>query len=117
MNSHHGEMVIVDGLLYGSSEPGILTCLDLISGKVKWRNRSAGKGSITYAEGRIYLRTEQGTVALIEATGSGYRELGRFEQPKRSSSSAWSHPVVTAGKLLLSDQDLLLCYDLKRSKK
>ena len=116
MNSHHGDMVIVDGLLYGSSEPGILTCLELISGKVKWRSRSAGKGSITYADGRIYLRTEQGTVLLIEATGAGYRELGRFEQPKRSGSSAWSHPVVADGKLFLGDQDLLLCYELKSSK-
>jgi outer membrane protein assembly factor BamB len=116
MNSHHGEMVIADGLLYGSSEPGILTCLDLISGKVKWRSRSAGKGSITYADGRIYLRTEDGTVLLVEATGAGYRELGRFQQPKRSKSSAWSHPVVAAGKLFLGDQDRLFCYDLKRPK-
>jgi len=116
MNSHHGEMVIVGGLLYGSSEPGILTCLELISGKVKWRGRSAGKGSITYADDRIYLRTEQGTVLLIDATGSGYREVGRFEPPKRSGNAAWSHPVVAEGKLFLTDQDLLLCYDLKRPK-
>jgi outer membrane protein assembly factor BamB len=113
MSSHHGDMVIVDGLLYGSSEPGILTCLELKSGKVKWRSRSTGKGAITYADGRIYLRTEQGTVLLVEATGAGYRELGRFEQPRRSVSSAWSHPVVAAGKLFLTDQDLLLCYELK----
>jgi outer membrane protein assembly factor BamB len=113
MNSHHGEMVIVDGLLYGSSEPGILTCLDLATGKVKWRSRAPGKGAITYADGRLYLRTEQGTVVLVEATGTGYHELGRFEQPKRSKSSAWSHPVVADGRLFLSDQDLLFCYDLK----
>jgi outer membrane protein assembly factor BamB len=113
MNSHHGEMVIVDGLLYGSSEPGILTCLDLMTGKVKWRSRSAGKGSITCADGRLYLRAEDGTVLLIEATGAGYRELGRFQQPKRSNSLAWSHPVVAAGKLFLCDQDRIFCYDLK----
>jgi outer membrane protein assembly factor BamB len=113
MNSHHGEMVIVDGLLYGSSEPGILTCLDLATGKVKWRSRAPGKGAITYADGRLYLRGEQGTVVLVEATGAGYHELGRLEQPKRSKSSAWSHPVVADGRLFLNDQDLLFCYDLK----
>lgn len=116
LTSHHGDMVIVDGLLYGSSDPGILTCLELASGKVKWRSRSPGKGSITYADGRLYFRSEQGAVALVEATGAGYRELGRFDQPKRSSSSAWSHPVVAAGKLFLRDEDLLLCYDLKKAK-
>jgi outer membrane protein assembly factor BamB len=116
MTSHHGGMVAIDGLLYGSSGPGILTCLDLATGKLKWKNHSVGKGSITYADGRIYLRSEQGAVALVEATGTGYHELGRFEQPQRSKSSAWPYPVVAEGKLFLRDQDVLLCYDLRPTK-
>jgi outer membrane protein assembly factor BamB len=113
MSVHHGDMVIVDGLVFGASDPGVLTCLDLPTGNVKWASRAAGKGSITAADGRLYLRTETGTLILVEATGSGYRELGRFEQPNRSKSSAWAHPVVAGGRLFLRDQDLLLCYDLK----
>jgi outer membrane protein assembly factor BamB len=115
MKSHHGDMVIADGLVFGSSD-NIFTCLDLATGKVKWRNHSIGKGSVTYADGRIYLRSESGTVALIEATGSRYHELGRFDQPGRNGSPAWSHPVVAAGKLFLRDEDLLFCYDLKATK-
>jgi outer membrane protein assembly factor BamB len=114
MKSHHGDMVIVDGLLYGSNDPGILTCLELETGILKWQNRSIGKGAVTYADGRIYLRSEDGTMALVEATGEAYRETGRFKQPNRSSSSAWAHPVVAAGRLFLRDQDVLLCYDLKQ---
>jgi outer membrane protein assembly factor BamB len=113
MTVHHGDMVIVDGLVFGASDPGVLTCLDLPTGNVKWASRAAGKGSITEADGRLYLRTETGTMILVEAAGSGYHELGRFEQPNRSKSSAWAHPVVAAGRLFLRDQDLLLCYDLK----
>jgi len=113
MYSHHGDMVIVDGLLFGSSDPGILTCLDLESGDVKWRSRAPGKGSLTFADGRLYVRAESGTVALVEATGTGYQERGRFQQPERSKSSAWAHPVVAAGRLFLRDQDVLLCYDVK----
>jgi outer membrane protein assembly factor BamB len=113
MKSHHGDMVVVDGLLYGSSGPGLLTCLELETGKKKWHNRSVGKGSVTFADGAIYLRSEQGPVALVEANGEKYRELGKFDQPERSDSSAWSHPVVAAGRLFLRDQDVLLCYDVK----
>ncbi len=112
MKSHHGDMVIVDGLLFGSDE-AILTCLELGTGKIKWQNRSVGKGSVTFADGRIYLRSESGPIALVEATGEAYREHGKFEQPHRSGSSAWPHPVVAAGKLFLRDQDVLLCYDVK----
>ena len=114
MSVHHGDMVIVDGLIFGASDPGILTCLELASGNVKWSSRQAGKGSITYADGRIYLRTEEGTVILVEATGKSYHELGRFEQPSRSKSSAWAHPVVASGRLFLRDQELLFCFDLRR---
>jgi outer membrane protein assembly factor BamB len=113
MSVHHGDMVIVNGLVFGASDPGVLACLDLATGKVKWTSRAAGKGSITCADGRLYLRTEQGTMILVEATENAYHELGRFEQPNRSKASAWAHPVVAAGRLFLRDQDLLLCYDLR----
>ncbi|MGE3314063.1 MAG: PQQ-binding-like beta-propeller repeat protein [Planctomycetaceae bacterium] len=115
MKNHHGDMVIVDGLLYGSDD-AIFTCLELETGKVKWQNRSVGKGAVTFADGRIYLRSETGPVALIEPSGEGYREKGRFQQPDRSSASAWAHPVVAAGKLFLRDQDLLLCYNVTASQ-
>ena len=113
MKNHHGGMVVIDGYLYGSNDPGILTCLDLRSGKVAWQDRSVGKGSIVYADGHIYLRSENGPVALAEATSSGYREKGRFEQPDRSGAHSWPHPVVADGKLFLRDQDILLCYDIR----
>jgi outer membrane protein assembly factor BamB len=113
MSVHHGDLVIVNGMVFGASDPGVLTCLDLPTGKVKWASRAAGKGSITYADGRLYLRTEQGTMILVDATGERYRELGRFDEPNRSKSAAWAHPVVAAGRLFLRDQDLLLCYDLR----
>ena len=112
MKNHHGGMVELDGYLYGSNDPGILTCLELLTGKVMWRDRSVGKGSVTYADGHIYLRSESGPVALVEATPEAYREKGRFDQPQRSGANAWPHPVVAAGRLFLRDQDVLLCYDV-----
>ena len=64
-------------------------------------------------DGRIYYRTEQGPMLLIEPNPKEYVERGRFEQPDRSRQPAWSHPVIANGKLYLRDQDLLLCYDIK----
>lgn len=114
MKNHHGDMVVVDGHLYGSSDPGLLTCIELNSGRVKWRDRGVGKGSITFADGHLYCRSERGPIALVEATPSGFREKGRFDQPSRSNRSSWSHPVVAHGKLWLRDMDALLVYDVKK---
>jgi outer membrane protein assembly factor BamB len=116
MVNHHGGVVKVGDFLYGYSEGKGWTCQDLKTGASKWEEKEKlGKGSLVYADGRLYLRQEdkQGTVALIEASDKGYKERGRFDQPDRSNKKSWTHPVVAGGKLYLRDQDLLLCYDVK----
>lgn len=119
MQNHHGGMILVDGSLYGANGGnggGALVCLDFETGKVLWDQRTenrAPKGSIAMADGRLYYRTEDGAMLLIEPNPKQYVERGRFEQPDRSKAPAWPHPVVANGKLYLRDQDVLLCYDVK----
>jgi outer membrane protein assembly factor BamB len=114
MTNHHGGMVLLDGYLYGTNG-GALLCVDMTTGKIAWKNKSVGKGAVTYADGHIYLRSEgrDGAVALVAANPKEYKEAGRFNQPERSSEHAWPHPVVAGGRLYLRDQDLLFCYDVK----
>ncbi|WDI42848.1 outer membrane protein assembly factor BamB family protein [Bremerella sp. P1] len=115
MQNHHGGMVVVDGALYGANGGnggGFLACLDYQTGDVLWRERSAQKGALAMADGLLYLRTEDGTVLLIEPSKEEYVEKGRFEQPDRTDSPAWAHPVIANGKLYIRDHDLLLCYDV-----
>jgi outer membrane protein assembly factor BamB len=114
LKNHHGGVVLVDGYLYGSFDPGILTCVELKTGNVVWSERGPGKGAVTYADGRLYCRNERSNaVHLVDADPKGYIERGRFEQPDRTREPAWPHPVIANGKLYLRDQDLLLCYDVK----
>ncbi|HEY3284240.1 MAG TPA: PQQ-binding-like beta-propeller repeat protein [Armatimonadota bacterium] len=114
MRNHHGGMVLVAGYLYGFDESN-LTCLDFRTGDVKWYDRSVGKGSVTYADGRLYARSEQGPVALVEANPNRYVERGRFEQPDRSGKTTWPYPVIANGRLYLRDHDALLSYNVKAS--
>jgi outer membrane protein assembly factor BamB len=121
MQNHHGGMILLDGNLYGANggnEGGFLTCLDFKTGKVLWDERDSGKrrapkGAVALADGRLYYRTENGAMLLIEPNPNRYLERGRFQPPDRSEEPAWSHPVLANGKLYLRDQDVLLCYDVK----
>lgn len=114
MRNHHGGVVLVDGYLYGYSD-AILTCLEFTTGKMMWRDRSVGKGTVTYADGHLYLQSENNIVGLAEATPSGYREKGRFEIPDKGLPS-WAHPVISDGRLYVRNQDTLLVYDIKAGK-
>ena len=113
--NHHGGMVRVGDYVYGHADGRGWVCVELVSGKVAWRHRGVGKGSVVCADGHLYLRSEDGngTVALVEASPDGYREKGRFDQPERSNKNSWAHPVVAGGRLYLRDQDVVLCYDVK----
>ncbi|MBI1759913.1 MAG: PQQ-like beta-propeller repeat protein [Acidobacteria bacterium] len=111
MMNHHGGMVLVNGYLYGFSN-AILTCIEFSTGKVMWKDRSVGKGSITYADGMLYLLGEKQMAGLAEANPKAYVEKGRFPINDRGWDS-WAHPVVVGGKLYLRNQNELTCYDVK----
>jgi outer membrane protein assembly factor BamB len=118
MQNHHGGMIVLDGCLYGANggnEGGALVCLDFQTGNVLWDGRDSGapKGSLALADGRLYYRSETGTMLLIEPSPKQYLERGRFDQPDRSRQPAWVHPVIANGRLYLRDQDVLFCYDVK----
>jgi hypothetical protein len=115
LQNHHGGVILFDGCLYGANGGnggGFPVCLDFKTGEILWSDRRATKGSVALADGRLYYRTEEGAMLLIEPSAKEYLERGRFEQPDRSESPAWSHPVIANGKLYLRDQDFLLCYDI-----
>jgi len=112
MMNHHGGVVLVNGYLYGFSN-SILTCLEFATGKKMWSARSVGKGSLTYADGMLYLFGENNGVALAEATPSGYNEKGRFNVQDQGRPS-WAHPVVAGGRLYIRNQGILTAYDVRQ---
>jgi outer membrane protein assembly factor BamB len=120
LQNHHGGVILLDGAVYGANggnNGGFLACIDFMTGKTLWDQRDgtrqAAKGAIAYADGRLYYRTETGAMLLLEPSPKQYIERGRFQEPNRSRSPDWSHPVIANGKLYLRDQDVLMCYDIK----
>jgi outer membrane protein assembly factor BamB len=111
MQNHHGGVVLVNGYLYGFNN-SILTCLEFATGKMMWRDRSVGKGALVYADGNLYLQSENNVIGLAEATPTGYKEKGRFRTADQGFPS-WAHPVVSNGRLYIRDQGTLASYNIK----
>ena len=110
MMNHHGGVLLVDGHIYGFSN-SILTCLDMDTGRAVWKDRSVGKGSLTYADGSLYLLSEGNVVGLADANPKGYVERGRFKIADKGWPS-WAHPVVCGGRLYIRNQETLTAYDI-----
>jgi len=114
MRNHHATSILIGDHLYGFSS-SILTAMRFDTGVVAWRDRSVGKGSLTYADGNLYAFSENGVVGLVEADPTAYREKGRF-RIQQGSLPTWTHPVVAGGRLYLRDQDTIYAFDVKEKR-
>jgi outer membrane protein assembly factor BamB len=112
MRNHYSTSILVGDYLYGFSS-SILTAMKFETGEVAWKDRSVGKGSLVYADHKLYALGEDGVVGLIEATPGSYHEISRFEIAK-GGYPTWSQPVIANGKLYLRDQDNLFCYNIAK---
>jgi len=123
--NHHGGMVLVGDHVYGLADRkkgqdrnnADLKCMEFKTGKIVWENPSIGKGSITFADGNLIVRSEkpkEGQVALVEASSEGYKEKGRFAQPDSTGKNTWAYPVVANGRLYIRNGTGLSAYDVKK---
>lgn len=112
MTISHGGAIRVGNHVYSLAHRG-LKCVELKTGKEVWGARSVGQGSLAYADGHFYAWGQQGKMALVEATPSGYNERGLLKPPGVTKRGAFAHPTVFGGKLYIRDQNILLCYDVK----
>ena len=113
MDNHHGGAILHDGYIYGSgSNSRGWFCIDFLTGEQKWNNIT-GKGSITYADGMLYLLDERnGSMKLIMATPDKFDLNGEFKVPSGGDGMYWAHPVVCGGRLYVRHADKLYAYDI-----
>ena len=90
--------IVVDGLIYTASDRGIVSCIELNSGKFVWKERVAREFSATplHAAGRIYLFPHDGPATVIEA-GREYKELAKNELDAGYMAS----PAVTGKAMII----------------
>jgi len=114
---NRGGMIAHEKHLYCGmgSKRGELVCLNMATAKSVWKlPQRLGNGfvSIAFADGNLYCRYEDGTVALIEATPRAFVLKGSFQIPSCDQKGE-AAPVVANGKLYIRNQDYLHCYNIQ----
>jgi len=120
VQNHHGGMVLFGDHVYlgNGHNNGFPLFIELKTGKVAWnggRGPGTGSAAVLEADGDLYFRYQNGTMALIQASPDKYELKGSFKLATHNGES-WPHPVIVDHCLYLRDQDALLCYDISSSR-
>ena len=105
-------LILLDGYIYGLDD-GILVCLDLATGELKWKEGRYGHGQEILAGKLLLLMAENGEVLLLEPVPDEPRVLARFPALR---GKTWN-PHALAGPYLLVRNDVeAACYRLPLAK-
>jgi len=110
MRNHIATSVLHQEHLYGFDN-AVLACMEFRTGKVRWKQRGFGKGSLLIAGGHLIILGENGKLALAEASPDEYREMASFQV---LPGQCWTLPALADGRLYVRDQQQVLCLDLRK---
>jgi outer membrane protein assembly factor BamB len=101
--------VVRGNFVYGLDDPGVLTCIDLSTGRRKWRDGSYGFGQLLLVDELLLVECESGEIALVEPSPDGLHEIARFQALQ---SRTWSCPTLAGHHLLVRNDQEAACYEL-----
>jgi outer membrane protein assembly factor BamB len=111
MDNSHGGILLDNGYVFGAGNTTrSWYCLEFLTGKLMWK--TTGSGSLTFADGKVYLYDEKGTMKLVKASGASLEKTGEFKVPAGGKGPFWAHPVVCGGRLYLRHDDAIFAYDI-----
>jgi len=116
LDNKHGGVIRVGDYLYGDEDDrGRIWCADARTGKRTWTRKDnsdgGGSASLVYADGMLYVRYDNGWIALVSADPKAYQVASNFRVPN-GRGNCWAHPVVIGRKFYVREQETIWCYDV-----
>ncbi len=104
------DFVVQDGAIYGFDD-GIFCCLDLKTGKRRWKAGRYGHGQVLLLADQklLLIVSETGELVLVPANAERHEELVRFQT---ISGKTWNHPIMAHGRLYVRNAEEMACYEL-----
>ena len=110
LNPYFNDFVVHNGHAFGFDGSGI-ACIDLKDGKRKWKGGNFGHGQLVLLadEDLLLVLTEQGELALVNATPDQFKELARVPAIK---GKTWNHPVLAGDVVLVRNGEEMAAFRL-----
>jgi outer membrane protein assembly factor BamB len=111
---HIGTAIQHDGYVYFSRAydgPVFMNAVELKTGKVMWQERGFAKAQLLYADGKIILADQDGTLALCKVSPQKFEVLSKAQVLE---SIAWTPPTLVGAHLYIRDRKTIQAFDLSR---
>jgi outer membrane protein assembly factor BamB len=112
MRVHIGTVIRLGDYAYGSSGdfgPAFISAIDLKSGTIAWQDRSFARAQLLYADGKLIILDEDGTLGLATVSPKGLKVLARANV---LTNLAWTPPTLVGTTLYVRDRKTLAAFEL-----
>jgi len=114
MDSRIGGAVVLNGKIYGSGDNNReWQCIDWASGNVDYSTKEIGNGAIIAADGKLFLYSQRGELALVKPGNSSFEILSET-RVRIGSDQHWAHPVIDKGRLFIRHGKALIAYKISQ---
>jgi outer membrane protein assembly factor BamB len=110
---HHGNAMRIGDTIYftsgGKGSPAVLTAADARTGEVRWQERSIGKATFVWADGKLVTLEQSGALLIAHPSPEGFKISARAPL---LSSLAWTPPTLVGTRVYLRDRRDMMAVDL-----
>ena len=109
---HFGSVIRLGDYVYGSSGdfgPAFLTALEMKTGRIAWQDRTFARAQLLYADGKLILLDEDGSLGLATISPQGLKVLARAPVLENVS---WTAPTLAGTRLYVRDRKNVAAFDL-----
>ncbi len=110
LKAYYASPIVYEGYIYGIDDT-LLACLDVATGRQRWKARGGdyGHGQILRRDDLLLVLSEAGELALVEATPERFTELGRVQAIE---GKTWNNPTLAGSRVLVRNHLEMAAYDL-----